>query len=173
MQCLLLWGRWRTCKDSGYPEPPRVCFNYIFTVNLQGTSVYFLFLHTANPPHITTHPKELKDILLGQPVTFTIHATGTEPISYEWQWTPAGGGSEDWQVCNMESSHDTTFKLPSVQRSDEGSYQCVVSNCAGSQVSKAANLCIGKNSHFSQLYEQFNFSSPFSTQTLVCTIKCL
>ena len=63
----------------------------------------------------------------------------------------------------MESSRDTTLKLPSVQKSDEGSYQCVVSNCAGSQISKAANLCIGKNPHFSQLCEtsQHFFSSPF------------
>jgi len=54
----------------------------------------------------------------------------------------------------MESSRDTTLKLPSVQKSDEGRYQCVVSNCADSKTSKLAELCIGKNPYFSQLYEK-------------------
>jgi len=133
-----------------------LCFNYVFTVNLQSTSVGFLFLHTADPPCITTQPKDLKDVPLGQPVTFTIHATGTEPISYQWQWKPAGEGSEEWQLCDMEWSHNTTLEIPKVQESDEGSYQCVVSNCAGSQTSKAAKLCIGKNPCFSQLYENIS-----------------
>jgi len=119
---------------------------------LQSTSVCFLFLHTADPPHITTQPKNLKDVLLGQPVTFTIHATGTEPISYHWQWKPAGEESEEWQLCDTEWSRNTTLKIPKVQESDEGSYRCVVSNHAGSQTSKAAKLCIGKKARFSQLY---------------------
>ena len=145
-------GRWRTFKDCKYPKPPRICFNYIFTVNLHSTSVCFLFVHTADPPRITTHPKELKDALPGQPATFTVHAIGTEPISYQWQWKPAGEGSEEWQWCDMDWSHGTTLTIPRVQKSDEGSYLCVVSNRAGSQISGAAKLCIGKKPHFSQLY---------------------
>ena len=84
-------------------------------------------------------------MLLGEPVTFTIHATGTQPISYQWQWKPAGEESEEWQLCDMEWSHGTALKIPRVQKSDEGSYRCVVSNRAGSQISKAAKLCLGKN----------------------------
>jgi len=68
----------------------------------------------------------------------------------------------------MESSRDTTFKLPSVQKSDEGSYQCVASNCAGSKTSKAAELCIGKNPHFWHLYENINnFTSGYFRCALV------
>ena len=107
---------------------------------------------TADPPCIVSHPKELKDVLLGEPVTFTIRATGTEP-SYQWWWKPAGEESEEWQLCPTEWSHSTTLKIPRVQKSDEGSYRCVVSNRAGHQTSEAAKLCIGKNLHFSQLYE--------------------
>ena len=79
---------------------------------------------------------------------FTVHATGTEPLNYQWQWKPAGdeqGGSEEWQLCDTESSDGTTLKIPSVQKSNEGSYQCVISNCAGSQISTAAKLRIGTN----------------------------
>ena len=122
----------------------------------------FLFLHTADPPCITTHPKWLKDAVPGQPVTFTVHATGIEPISYQWQWKPARDeqeGSEEWQLCDIEWSHGTTLKIPSVQKLNEGSYQCVVSNCAGSHISTAAKLTIGKSTdgnrncmkHFSRI----------------------
>ena len=43
----------------------------------------------------------------------------------------------------MEWFHDTTLKIPNVQKSNKGSYWCVVNNCAGSQISKAAKLSIG------------------------------
>ena len=126
-------------------NPPEFVLIISSTVNLQSTNVYFLFLHTADPPRITTHPKDLilKDALLGEPVTFTICATGTEP-SYLWWRKLAGEESEEWQLCPTEWSHGTTLKIPRVQKSDEGSYQCVVGNCAGRQTSKAAKLCIGK-----------------------------
>ena len=143
-------------KGLGYPE-------FVLTTpsnfNFQTTSVYVLFPYTGDPPRITTHPKEFKDVRLGQPVAFTVHATGAEPISYQWQWK--GRESEEWQVC--ESSCGTTLELPSVQKSDEGSYRCVVSNCAGSQISKAGKLCIGKDPCFSQLYENIsNFALGIS-----------
>ena len=45
----------------------------------------------------------------------------------------------------MELTHGTALKIPSVQKLNEGSYQCVVSNSAGSQISTAAKLTIGKS----------------------------
>ena len=106
-------------------------------------------MQTADPPRVTAHPQGVKDAVPGQPVTFTVETTGTEPLNYQWQWKPTGeeGGSEEWQLCDMESSDGTTLTIPSVQKSNEGSYQCVISNCAGSQTSKAAKLSIGKNPH--------------------------
>ena len=107
------------------------------------------FPHVADPPRVTTHPKGLKDAVPHLPVTFTVRATGTEPLNYQWQWKPAADeqGSEEWQLCDMESSDGTTLKIPSIQKLNEGSYQCVISNCAGSQTSEAAKLSIGKNPH--------------------------
>ena len=104
-------------------------------------------MQTADPPQVTAHPQGLKDAVTGQPATFTVYATGTEPLNYKWQWKPAGeeeGGGEEWQLCDMESSDSTTLTIPSVQKLNEGSYQCVISNCAGSQISEAAKLSIGK-----------------------------
>ena len=107
-----------------------------------------VFLHTADPPCITTHPKGLKDAVPGQPVTFTVHATGTEPIRCQWQWKPPAGDEQegsDWKLCGMEWSHNTTLRIPSIKKLNEGSYQCIISNCAGFQISKAAKLSIGMN----------------------------
>ena len=106
----------------------------------------FMFLHTADPPQVTAHPMGLKDAVPGQPATFTVHVTGTEPMNHQWRWKPAGeeGGSMEWQLCDMECSDGTTLRIPSVQKLNEGSYQCIISNCAGIQVSTGANLSVGK-----------------------------
>ena len=104
--------------------------------------------HTADPPRIITHPKDVKDARPGQPAPFTVQVTGTELLTYQWRWKPAGDGqegSEEWQLCDMNWYDGTTLKIPNVQKLNEGSYQCVISNCAGSQTSTAAELSIGKN----------------------------
>ena len=94
---------------------------------------------------MTIHPKALKDAVPGQPVTFTVHATGTKPIKYQWQWKPAGeeGGSEECQLCDTEWCSGNTLSVPNVQKLNEGSYQCIISNRAGFQISKAAKLSVG------------------------------
>ena len=112
-------------------------------------ALFFLFLHTADPPRVTTHPEGLKDAFPGQPVTFTVHATGTEPLSYQWRWTLVQSGDksekEEWQLCDVKRPNGHTLTISSVQKSNEGSYHCVVSNCAGSQTSEPATLSVGKN----------------------------
>ena len=101
----------------------------------------------GDPPRVTNHPRELKNAVLGKPAMFTAEATGTEPLNYQWlHWKPAGkeGGSEDWQPCPTEWSDGATLTIPSVQKSNEGHYCCLISNCAGSQASNPAGLTVGK-----------------------------
>ena len=75
-------------------------------------------------------------------MTFTVQATGTEPLNYQWQWNPAKeGGSEEWQPCRGVQGFSTAaLTILNVQKSNKGSYHCVISNCAGSQTSKPAKL---------------------------------
>ena len=102
-------------------------------------SYIFSLPHIAEPPRIITHPKDSTYTVPGQQVTFTVQATGTKPISYQWQWNPDKESvSEDWQPCS--GANTATLIIQNVQNSNEGSYRCVISNCAGSQTSKAANL---------------------------------
>ena len=110
----------------------------------------FSIIHAADPPRITTHPRELKDVAPGKPAMFSVEVTGTEPLSYKWEWSPPGErrGTEEWQPCDLKSfpgGDSSTVTIPSVQKSNEGSYCCVISNCAGSQISKPAQLSVGKN----------------------------
>ena len=100
-----------------------------------------LFPSVAELPRITTHPHDLKDAVQGKPAKFTIRATGTEPLTYQWQWKPAEekGGGVKWQPCPAEWCDGAAILIP-MEKSNEGSYRCVVSNCAGSQTSEPAKL---------------------------------
>ena len=79
-------------------------------------------------------------------MTFTVQATGTEPLNYLWQWNPAKEeASEEWKSCSGAEGSDTgTLTIPSVQKSNEGSYRCIISNCAGSETSECATLTVGE-----------------------------
>ena len=92
----------------------------------------------------------MKDAIPGEPVEFTVRATGTDPLKYQWQWKPAAeeeGGSEEWQPCDAEKPNSASLAIASVQKSNEGNYCCVVSNCAGSATSDPAKLSIGKHTY--------------------------
>ena len=109
-----------------------------------------LFLYVAEPPRITTHPPNLKVAVQGKPAKFTIQATGTEPLTYQWQWKPAEeeGGGVEWHPCPAEWC-DGAAILILMEKSNEGSYRCVVSNSAGSQTSKPVKVsyCVSEG-HF-------------------------
>ena len=89
----------------------------------------------------------MKNAVPGNTVMFTVEATGTEPLSYQWERKPKKkwGRSGKWQPCTAAWCDGVTLTIPSVQKSDEGSYRCVISNDIGSQASNPANLSVGKN----------------------------
>ena len=112
--------------------------------------------HTADPPRIDTHPCGVKNAVPDKPVAFTIQATGTEPLNYQRE-REIGDGNE---VERIPEANSSTLTIPSVQKSDEGSYYCTVSNCAGSETSECATLTVGKN-HCEK------------TMQLICTLAVL
>ena len=95
---------------------------------------FMCFVCVARLPRITSQLKETQ----GKFVKFTIQAIGTTPLNYQWQWNPA------WQPCPAEWSDGPILTIPNTQKSNEGSYHCIVSNCAASQTSNPAKLSIGK-----------------------------
>ena len=111
-----------------------------------------MFYFIDEPPEIINHPESFKEIFPGKTVAFTVQATGTEPMSYRWEWKPAmdRDGSEEWQPCNTEGfsgTESSTLVISSVQKLNEGSYRSVISNYAGSKTSQPAKLSVGKNAN--------------------------
>ncbi len=90
---------------------------------------------TVNPaaqaPAITTHPQS-RTVTVGETVTFTVLATGTAPLSYQWR--------KDGQPLAGQTGSALT--LANVQASAAGSYTVVVSNSAGQVTSNPAVLTV-------------------------------
>jgi fibronectin type 3 domain-containing protein len=86
---------------------------------------------TATAPSITTQPAS-QTVTAGQSVTFSVVATGTAPLSYQWQknGTVIGG------------ANSSSYSISAAQASDAASYTVVVSNSAGSVTSSAATLTV-------------------------------
>ena len=99
-----------------------------------------------DPPKLTSQPESLSKVAPGTAVLFVVQATGTDPLNFHWQWKPAEEcESEEWQPCNAEWCDGATLTITSVQKCNEGSYHCVISNYAGTQTSNPAKLSVGKN----------------------------
>jgi beta-galactosidase len=86
----------------------------------------------AVAPSITTQPVS-QTVTAGQTVTFTVAATGTAPLSYQWK---KNGGT-------ISGATGSSYKTPTTTSSDNGAqFTVVVSNSAGSVTSNAATLTV-------------------------------
>jgi hypothetical protein len=86
---------------------------------------------TVTAPSITTQPVS-QTVNAGATVTFSVVATGTAPLTYQWM---KGG-------ANITGATTATLTLSSVTTSSAGSYTVKVSNSAGSVTSAAATLTV-------------------------------
>jgi hypothetical protein len=87
---------------------------------------------TAVAPAITQQPSN-QTVTAGQTATFSVTASGTAPLSYQWQkgTTPITGATS------------ASYTTPVVSVSDSGSqFQVVVSNSVGNATSNAATLTV-------------------------------
>ena len=114
------------------------------------SDTFVLFCSLAERPKITTHPQEFKCTTSGRPVSFTVQATGTEPLSYQWQWKPVveGVGSGEWQNLTsggpVQGVDTATLMFNSIESCSEGLYRCVVTNDVGEEISKYTDHIIGE-----------------------------
>ncbi len=90
-----------------------------------------LTVSTVGAPAITSQPVS-QNVTAGATVTFTVGATGTAPLSYQWMKSGA----------NLSGATTSTLTLASVTTADAGSYTVLVSNSAGSVTSAAATLTV-------------------------------
>jgi pectate lyase/pectin methylesterase-like acyl-CoA thioesterase len=115
------------------------------------------------PPTITTQPVS-QAVLAGSNVNFTVAASGTPPLTYQWRknGTPLAG----------EGITTETLALPRVQLRDAGIYSVVVSNSAGTIESAPAALSViglGASPVMGDLFgdgERLTLSPPISAMWL-------
>jgi glucose/arabinose dehydrogenase len=84
------------------------------------------------PPSISSHPSNVT-VTQGQPATFTVSATGTTPLSYQWQRNQT----------NISGANAASFTISSTAISDSGAkFRCVVTNAFGAATSNEATLTV-------------------------------
>ena len=92
-----------------------------------------------DPPVITTHPVDLLNQIPGTSVQFSVVATG-ESLTYQWQMDGVAltdGAKYTGATTNMLTVANIQFPA------DEGSFNVIVSNGAGSDTSDSAMLDVG------------------------------
>jgi hypothetical protein len=107
----------------------------IFTVavsNPAGTVMSPPYTLTVDTPPVITMQPASQTVAAGQPATFTVAATGTAPLSYQW-----------YENGIANSSPSTTLNTPANMVSSSGSvFTVTVSNMAGTATSSPATLTV-------------------------------
>ena len=98
-----------------------------------GTGSLFQIRFTAGTaPSITLQPSN-QTVVVGDTASFTVGATGTATLTYQWQRN----------MVNIPGATGSTFNLPSASLSDNGAkFRCVVTNGFGSATSNEATLTV-------------------------------
>jgi glucose/arabinose dehydrogenase len=89
-------------------------------------------LTVTAPPSITTHPAD-QTVTAGQSATFTVSATGSTPLSYQWQRN----------MVNISGATSSSYTLSLTALADNGAkFRCAVSNGFGNATSNEATLTV-------------------------------
>lgn len=106
-----------------------------FATSVDGGNIVLSFTPNApSEPHVTANPQSRTNIV-GTTATFTVVATGSDPLSYKWY----RNGAPPTQVPGQTNA---TYMLLNVQPSQAGDYFAVVINGLGSTTSQAASLTV-------------------------------
>jgi autotransporter-associated beta strand protein len=107
-----------------------------FTNSVDGSGNILLTFTPSVPaaPHITSHPQGRTNIV-GTTATFSVLATGSDPLTYEWYridapFTPIGGAT------------NSTFTITNAQPANASDYFARVYNGLGNDTSQLAKLTV-------------------------------
>jgi uncharacterized delta-60 repeat protein len=90
------------------------------------------FVETVmEPPYFTAQPQS-QSVWLGDNALFSVVASGSSPLAYQWQHNGT----------NLPSATNATLALASVTTNHAGNYSVIVSNAYGSVTSAAAMLTV-------------------------------
>ena len=103
----------------------------LYYLSRSANALYKIIYTNADAPAITNQPASLT-VPEGQSASFTVSASGTAPLSYQWQKNGT----------NISGATAATYTISNARLSDAGNYRVVVSNSAGSATSNAATLTV-------------------------------
>ena len=103
----------------------------LYFLSRTNNAVYKITFTGSNAPIITTQPQSIS-VAAGNPASFTVTASGSQPLSYQWRKN----------TINIGGATNSTYTIPAVSQSDAGNYSVIVSNSAGSATSNDAVLTV-------------------------------
>jgi len=108
-------------------------YTVVVTNSVSGVTSAIATLTVYVPPGITSQPQS-QTVAAGTNVTFSLIATGTAPLGYQWQFNdlPIPGATSD------------SYTRTNVQPGDAGNYSIIVSNIAGTLASDEALLTVAQ-----------------------------
>ena len=109
---------------------------YAYRVRAWNSRGYSAYSNTASdttlsPPAFSQSPAS-QAVVAGATVSFSVTATGTEPLGYQWQFNGTG----------LADATDTNLTLTNVQPADAGGYTVLVTNAEGAATSAVAVLTV-------------------------------
>jgi len=117
-------------SHTGYTFSPSSQNVTVNGTNLTG--VNFTDTLSAVAPSITTQPAS-QTVTAGQAATFTVVATGTAPLTYQWEKSGV----------NIAGAMAASYTTPATSTSDSGAvFAVVISNTAGTVTSSTATLTV-------------------------------
>ena len=97
-----------------------------------GAGSVFRVRFTNIPPNITTQPSD-QNVPLGQTATFSCAASGSTPITFQWQRN----------MSNIQGATNSSYMTPATVLTDMGAkFRCVATNAFGSATSSEATLTV-------------------------------
>ena len=89
-------------------------------------------LTVLSPPAITTQPQS-QSVLVSNNVTFTVVASGTAPLSYQWFFNTN---------TTLLDATNATYGITGATTNDSGGYSVIVNNAYGAATSAVATLTV-------------------------------
>ncbi len=120
------------------------------------------------PPLVTSPPQNV-GVTNGGTANFYITASGTPPLTFQWQKVGSGNltdGTDSWGSV-ISGSSTTNLTITGVTNNDLGNYQIVITNIYGSVTSSVANLSFALPP---QITSQPNSSYPASGGTAIFSV---
>ena len=97
-----------------------------------GSGVVFRIQYSSTPPAICAHPAN-QSVTAGENATFNVGATGSLPLSYQWQRN----------LADISGANGSSYTLMSTTLADNGAkFRCVVTNAFGTATSNDATLTV-------------------------------